>query len=125
MAKAALAPTKGRPPILVEDKDLRIIEDMSGRGATLDAIAQVVGVSPSTLDRWMGDNAVRAAYSRGRAIATNEVANSLYQNALSGNVIAQIFWLKAQANWSDKVQPEIQQTAQVVVYIPDNGRDSK
>ncbi|MFG6094099.1 hypothetical protein SPB21_02565 [Leptothoe sp. ISB3NOV94-8A] len=112
----------GRPKKKVETKDLRIVEDMAGRGAKLDAIATVIGISPSTLDRWLTREDIRAAYERGRAISTDNIAQSLYDQAMAGNVTAAIFWLKAQAGWTDKPQPEQTDTAQVVVYIPDNQR---
>ncbi len=112
----------GRPPVPVEDKDLRIVEDMAGRGAKLDAIATVIGISPSTLDHWLQRDDVREADQRGRVLATDNVAQSLYDQAMTGNVPAVIFWLKAQAGWTDKPQPEQKETAQVVVYILDNQR---
>ena len=122
-AKAKVAKRSiGRPRIQVSEKDLRIVEDMAGRGAKLDAIATVIGVSSSTLDRWLEREDIRAAYDRGRIIATDNVAQSLYNQAMTGNVAAAIFWLKAQAGWTDKPQPEQKDTARVVVYIPDNER---
>lgn len=118
--------TIGRPLIQVEQKDLRIVEEMAGRGATLDAIARVIGISPSTLDRWLVRDEVREAYEKGRAIATDQVASALFDLAtLDRNVAAVIFWLKAQAGWKDKPQPEAEHHAQVVVYLPDNGRDDR
>ncbi|MEA5465279.1 hypothetical protein [Leptothoe sp. PORK10 BA2] len=124
-AKARVAKRSiGRPAKTVEDKDLRIVEDMAGRGARLDAIATVIGVSPSTLDRWLTSAEVRAAYDRGRTLAIDNVAQSLYNQAMGGNVVAAIFWMKAQAGWTDKPQPEKAETAKVVVYIPDNERSN-
>lgn len=123
MPPAKVAKRKlGRPKKNIEDKDLRIVEDMAGRGARLDAIATVIGISSSTLDRWLQREDIRAAYDKGRAIATDHVAQSLYNQAIGGNVAAAIFWLKAQAGWTDKPQPEQKATANVVVYIPDNER---
>lgn len=123
MAKAPIAEKKvGRPAIAIEDKDLRIIEDMSGRGARLSDIAHIIGVSDSTLDRWLELPEVRSAYQRGRILATDHVATTLYNLATEGEVTAAIFWLKAQAGWQDKPQQETPTGSQVVFYIPDNGR---
>jgi hypothetical protein len=123
LTKAVLAPpVVGRPAIPITDKDLRIIEDMAGRGARLDDIAIVVGVSPSTLDRWLELEEVRSAYQRGRVLATDSVADTLYKTALGGDVTACIFWLKAQAGWNDRPAQEMPTGNQVVFYIPDNGR---
>ena len=121
----------GRPAKEVEDKDLRIIESMAGRGSTLDDIALVIGVSASTLDRWLKLDEVQAAYRKGRAIAKHEMSGRLWDIAMStdedgnpskGAVTAAIFWLKAQAGWTENPKEEATAGAQVVVYIPDNGR---
>lgn len=114
---------RGRPPIEKSDIHLRVIEDMAGRGAVLDDIAKVLGVSSSTLDRWMSDESVHEAYAYGRAHAKDAIANRLFEIAMSGDVTACIFWLKAQAGWTDKPKAEVSNAAQVVFYLPENGRD--
>jgi hypothetical protein len=115
--------TSGRPRKEVEEKDLRIVEDMSGRGATLDDIACVIGVSPSTLDRWLKLPEVEQAYRRGRIQAKDMVASRLFDLANEGDVTAIIFYLKAQAGWSDRPREDVKpQGSQVVVYVPDNQR---
>lgn len=122
MAKAATENKAGRPAIAIEDKDLRIIEDMAGRGARLSDIALIIGVSDSTLDRWLEQPEVRTAYQRGRILATDHVAGTLYNLATEGEVTAAIFWLKCQAGWIDKPKDEAPAGSSVVFYIPDNGR---
>lgn len=114
----------GRPAIPITDKDLRIIQDMAGRGARLDDIAAVIGVSDSTLDRWLERPEVRASYRLGRIQASDSVATTLYNLAIEGDVTAAIFWLKSQAGWSDRPVQEMPTGNQVVFYIPDNGRGS-
>lgn len=119
----SLNKNSGRPRKEVEAKDLRIVEDMAGRGATLDDIACVIGVSPSTLDRWLKLPEVEQAYRRGRIQAKDTVASRLFDLANEGDVTAIIFYLKAQAGWSDRPKEDVKpQGSQVVVYIPDNQR---
>jgi len=45
----------------------------------------------------------RRALKRGRDASDERVVNWLYQNALNGNVVAQIFWLKNRrpSEWRD------------------------
>jgi hypothetical protein len=120
-----------RKKVEVSDLQLRVIEDMAGRGAVLDDIAYVIGIPPATLDRIKGrDERVELAYRRGRAIATDNMATRLWNIAqqntdLRSATVATIFWLKAQAKWSDKQsddEPLEDVGSQVHVYIPENGR---
>lgn len=111
----------GRPKKEITDLHLRVIEDKA-QNSTLDEIATLLDIAPATLDRWLTLPEVRAAYDKGRAIAKETMANNLFQQAMGGSVPATIFWLKAQAGWSDKPQAEETSNSQVVFYLPDNGR---
>jgi hypothetical protein len=115
-----------RKKIEVSDLQLRVIEDMAGRGAVLDDIAYVIGIPPATLDRIKArDERVELAYRRGRAIATDNMATRLWAIAnqdtdLRSATVATIFWLKAQAKWSEK-QPEERvsdDVSEVQIYLP-------
>lgn len=112
----------GRPAIDITDEIISKVESLSGCGATLSTIALMCDVSDSTMDRWMAEPRIKRAFQRGRAIANNQVASMLFGKAVDGDVVAQIFWLKAQAGWTDKPQPEVSTGSQVVFYIPENGR---
>lgn len=112
----------GRPPIEITDAIIAQVENLSGRGATLSTIALMCDVSDSTMDRWMAEPRIKRAFQRGRALANNDVASMLFDKAISGDTIAQIFWLKSQAGWTDKPQQEVPTGSQVVFYIPENGR---
>jgi hypothetical protein len=122
---AATAPAKakrGRPRKTPTPVDLAKIERLAGLGCRLDEIAIACDVSPATLDRWKQRDDVSLAYQKGRIEAKANVAERLYDLAMDGDVAAAIFWLKSQAGWTDRPQPESVDRAQVVVYIPDNGR---
>lgn len=113
MARARIKPT---------DVDIEKIEQLAGRGFRLDDIAIACEVSTSTLRRWKEQPEVANAYKKGRITATNNIAGKLYDLAMDGEVAACIFWLKAQAGWSDRPQPETTSNAEVHIYLPDNGR---
>ena len=106
---------------------LRIIERMASLGATLDDIAYCCDVSKSTLERWRADKTVNDVYEKGREQAKSSMQKRLWAIAMQDGDLkaantATIFWLKAQAGWSDRPQPETENNAQVVIYLPDNGR---
>jgi len=114
---------RGRKPKPIDEFTIAEIERLAGCGFTLDKIAIALRVSSSTVDRWLHREDVRTAYERGRIAATSDVATSLYDQAMKGDVAACIFWLKAQAGWSDKPQEvATQQAVEVHIYLPDNGR---
>ena len=113
MARAKLIPS----PAAIEK-----IERLAGQGFRLDDIAIACDVSTPTLRRWKDLPEVERAYKKGRIEATSNVAERLYRLAMDGEVAACIFWLKAQAGWSDRPQPEITDSADVVIYLPENGR---
>jgi hypothetical protein len=107
-----------REKLEINPLHLRIVEDMAGRGATLDDIACVIGISPRTLDRWQKHDEVKFAYKRGRAIAKDNMARTLYEKAMAGDTIAMIFWLKAQGGWSDRQSEAVQEMPEVEIYMP-------
>ena len=64
-------------------------------GATAPEIANYIGTSIASFDRWtMEHEELREALKRGREASDDRVEESLYRNALGGNTTAQIFWLK-------------------------------
>jgi DNA-binding XRE family transcriptional regulator len=83
--------------------DLKEVERLAGLGLTQEQIAISVGVSPRTLESRKAESAeFAAAIKKGQADAIQEVSNALFQNAKGGNVTAQIFFLKARAQWKDR-----------------------
>jgi hypothetical protein len=64
-------------------------------GATAPEIANYIGTSIASFNRWtMEHDELREALKRGREASDDRVEESLYRNALAGNTAAQIFWLK-------------------------------
>lgn len=63
---------------------------------TLDDLALKLGVNPSTIDRWLTNDAhpFTKAYRTGRADANAVVQKALLQSAANGNVQAIIFYYR-------------------------------
>ena len=94
----------GRKRIEIDPKKVR---ELASRGLGPTQIARAVGVSWHTIDK----NRKRAkefneAIENGKAEGLAEVTNSLFESANSGNVTAQIFYLKNRdtSNWMDRVE---------------------
>ena len=66
-------------------------------GVPYAEIARLVGLGKNTLPK-----IYRAELDAGGSRATANVAASLYQNAMKGNVVAQIFWLKTRGGWTEQ-----------------------
>lgn len=93
---------------LEEDK-LTLLEGWARDGLTDEQIANNIGISRSTLFEWRKNNQdISNALKKGKEVVDYEVENALLQNALNGNITAQIFWLKnrKKAQWRDKVEYE-------------------
>lgn len=86
------------------------LEDLCRNGATMQDIAKAIGISKPTLYKWQRESTLIAkALSDGKEVADALVENALFTNAISGNVLAQIFWLKNRRpeKWRDKVEHEV------------------
>lgn len=97
--------------------DLKEVERLASLGLTMEQIAASMGIGTRTLERRKADLAeVAEAIKKGQAKGISEVANALWSNAMGGNVTAQIFFLKARAQWKDKHEggDEGEDTAQPV-----------
>jgi hypothetical protein len=77
----------------------RQVEAMAAYGIPGDDISRVVGVDPKTLRKYYRDE-----LDLGETKANAQVAGFLFNSAKSGNVTAQIFWLKTRARWKEAPQ---------------------
>ena len=89
------------PPTLT-DQELSELERLAGLGLNQAQIADWFGFSERTLRRRLEHPDSVAAYKRGRSRAIAEVAAGLLQQALEGNLTAQIFFLKTKAFWRER-----------------------
>lgn len=92
----------GRPPFVVTEDNTRMVEQMSGMGVPQEQIASIVGCSVDTLFKYFEEQ-----MKLGKGKANFKVAQTLYQQAVKGNVPAAIFWLKTQAKFKETDKLEI------------------
>jgi hypothetical protein len=74
----------------------RQVEAMAAYGIPEIDIAAVLGVDPKTLRKHYRDE-----LDLGETKANAQVAGFLFNSARTGNVTAQIFWLKTRARWRE------------------------
>ena len=93
----------GMPKFEPTEEQRKTVERAAGFGLPQDKICQLV-VSDRT-GRPIDDDSLRRHFAfeleRGMAVTQYKVANSLVDNALAGNVAAQIWYTKAQMGWSE------------------------
>lgn len=83
--------------------DLNEVERLAGLGLTMEQIAASLGISRTTLQTRKAESEQFAqAIQKGQASGIATIANALWENARGGNVTAQIFFLKARAQWKDR-----------------------
>jgi len=92
--------------------DLAEVERLAACGLNEYEIADGLGIGVTTLERRKGEEteegeAFREALRRGKARGIGKVANALFDKAVGGNVVAQIFYLKARAGWKETSVTEI------------------
>ena len=92
----------------VKDK-LILVEGWARDGLTDEQIANNLAISIDTFYKYKKKYPeFSEPLKRGKEIVDYEVENALLQNALNGNITAQIFWLKNRKprQWKDKVNIE-------------------
>ncbi len=94
-----------------EPEKLILLQGWSKSGLSMLQIAKNIGISRTTLYKWQSLNTdIKKALTTGREIADYQVENALFLAAITGNVTAQIFWLKNRKpeQWRDKVEQKIE-----------------
>jgi len=103
-----LAPGQaGRP---LKKFNLEKVEDLASRGLSQKQLAIAMGINLKTLQKHRKlDQELQSSIDRGRVKGLADVSNSLFENALGGNVAAQIFYLKNRDpdNWRDRFENRI------------------
>ena len=97
----------GRP---LKKIDLEKVESLASRGLSQKQLAIALGINLKTLQKHRKlDHELQSAIDRGQVQGLADVSNSLYENALGGNVTAQIFFLKNRDpdNWRDRFENRI------------------
>src|SRR5690242_4632694 len=86
----------------------RQVEAMAAYGIPEIDIARVVGIDPKTLRKHYRDE-----LDLGEVKANTQVASFLFNSAKSGNVSAQIFWLKTRARWHETPPTELRHSGSI------------
>lgn len=92
----------GRPPHVKTDEKAERVEALCAYGMDHTMIASMLGISHDTLTKYY-----RTELDIGKSKVVEQVANSLKQNALCGDVQAQKFFLSSRAGWSEKQTHEV------------------
>ena len=106
--KPGLSPAKmanrGGNKIVITQEMLRKTEDLAAQGLNQAQIAQCLGMSHTTLSTKKGESdELFDAIKKGAARGIDTVTNALFESAQTGNITAQIFYLKNRApeEWRD------------------------
>ncbi|HSV75171.1 MAG TPA: hypothetical protein VLH79_15540 [Chthonomonadales bacterium] len=92
-------PGAGRPAFVPTADERKKVETLSGYGLPIDQIAVLVrdGISVDTLRAHF-----EAELKSGKAKANGQIAQTLFQKAMSGDTTAAIWWTKSQMRWSER-----------------------
>lgn len=86
-------------------------------GLTQEAIGKYLGIDSKTLRKYYSEELEGATIDANRM-----VGEALFQQAINGNIAAQIFWMKCRARWTERVTPEETdepQPIRVIVQVAD------
>ncbi len=101
----------GRPAYQATDEGRKIVKSMTGKGATVDQISKILGISADSIQKHY-----RAELDTGAIEANQNVAGALYSAAMAGNVGAQCFWLKCRGRWKeDPIEERAEQPIKIII----------
>lgn len=112
---------QGRTYWEITPRGLAIIEELVGRGCHLATVARVLGMHGTTLrEVRRRDPAVEEAYQRGLAREHDVLVGNLRRVADEGNVVANLFLLKARHGYREGEAPELNVSVNTggVVLLP-------
>lgn len=110
---------KPNPNDWLTEESLTKLKEWGLSGLTMEQIAQNMGIQRMTLYNWMHKYPELSEQLKiSRDEADKNVENALYNAAMSGNVTAQIFWLKNRKKdeWGEKKE-EKQDTVKIEITL--------
>lgn len=123
---------KGKYQEWLEPEGLLRIEGWARDGLTDEQIARNIGINPATLYEWKKKYPeISKSLKRSKDVADRQVENALFENAINGNITAQIFWLKNRKpdKWRDKQEYEdrtaIEKLDEILKGLNDNAAKQK
>jgi hypothetical protein len=96
----------GRKGFQITPDILKQVEKFAGQGLTQEQIGHCLGISHETFHKQKRNSSdFVEAIKRGQSKSISLVSNALFENAMKGNAVSQIFWLKNRApeQWQDTV----------------------
>lgn len=112
----------GRPPVedpWTTEAALKKLQKQAATGIRMDDIAALHGMGRSTFFALMKKNPqIREHIDRGRAKALHDIAESLTQKALKGDLGAQIFYLKTKGGWKEQQEQAATNMQSVRIVLP-------
>ena len=106
MAKKKSKNPMGRPKFEITPEVIKEVEEMAGRGLTVNQIAICLGVSPATIYNKQAQYLeFLETIKKGKAIGLSKVTNALFENAtVERDNVAIIYYLnnRDKDNWSNK-----------------------
>lgn len=111
----------GRSHFVVGARGIKIIEELSARGCHLTTIARALRMSKDALQACRARQPeVEEAYQRGLATEHDALVSNLRTAANEGNVVANLFLLKARHGYREGVPLEINTTVNMggVLVVP-------
>lgn len=112
----------------LEKDKLTLLEGWTRNGLTDEQIAHNMGIVTSTFYEWKKKYPkFSEVLKKNKEVVDLEVENALLKNALSGNITAQIFWLKnrRKEQWREKVEIEKMGTIQKISIVNDLPKDEE
>ena len=123
---------KGKYQEWLEPEGLLKIEGWARDGLTDEQIARNMGINPATLYEWKKKYPkISKSLKKSKDVADRQVENALFENAINGNITAQIFWLKNRKpdKWRDKQEYEdrtaIEKLDEILKGLHDNAAKQK
>jgi hypothetical protein len=110
---------KGRKPRVITDKERHAVISCLGYGFNIKQISDVMGMSIPTLYKYF-----KTELDTGKSIKISQIAETLFQEAIGGNVAACMFILKTQAGWKETNIVENKEMKDVKVTFVDGEKDS-
>ena len=96
------------------DKLRKKVQMLVVAGATQEQVASIIGNDAKTLRKHY-----REEQTNSKTEATASVAGKLFQSAMSGNVTAQIFWMKTQGGWRENPIAQVEEIKNTnIFYAP-------
>lgn len=92
---------RGRPAFKPTPEQRKMVTGLSAVGIRHEDIALYVGIDDKTLRLHF-----RGELDRGTIEANAKVGQRLFAKALAGDTASMIFWMKARAGWSEKIQTQ-------------------